>query len=200
MAAAVLLIAFWASIRREFTEGKLGAAGPTEFSIAAFTPSTTSAALGAAPAPSVYISGRQALTVTFTHAVIALGSDWGPGELPDSLNPFEMTPRVDGSVRWVTTSIARFDPAVDWPTDLRLSVRVKPEMRSYAGLVLDGNNNAPRAFSTPDLGLSHGAVASALAWAATNGSWSAELDPLVPGGLEFPPDATVRPKKRLFRP
>lgn len=165
---------------------------PARFSIAAFTPSTSSAALrpSAEEAP-VVLTGKQALTVTFTHAIIALGSDWGPGALPDALDPFDMSPRVAGSVRWVTTSIARFDPAVDWPTDLSLSVRVKPSLVSYAGLTLDRSTNPTHAFSTPPLGMSAGRVRSALALAVTNGSWQASLHPIAPGALELPPDAAI---------
>ncbi|EOD42089.1 hypothetical protein EMIHUDRAFT_194798 [Emiliania huxleyi CCMP1516] len=101
--------------------------------VAAFTPSASSAAVGATT-PTVKLLGVQPLTMTFTHAVIALGSDWGPGQLPESLNPFLLSPPVAGSVRWVTTSIARFDPDERWPTDLHLSVGVKPGLTSYEGL------------------------------------------------------------------
>jgi hypothetical protein len=169
------------------------AESPAYFSVSAFTPSTSSAAVpqGNSEEAAVFLSGKQALTVTFTHAVIALGSDFGPGALPDALNPFEMSPPVAGSVHWVTTSIARFDPAADWPTDLTLRVRAKPGIRSYAGLALDPSTNSAHTFSTPQLEMSAGRVRSALALAVTNGSWDASLHPIVPGALELPPDAAV---------
>jgi hypothetical protein len=119
---------------------------------------------GDAEEAAVMLAGKQALTVSFTHAVIALGSDCGPGALPDALSPFEMTPPVAGSVRWVTTSIARFDPAADWPTDLSLSVRVKPGMPSYAGFTLDPSTIPAHTFSTPQLRMTAGRCARSHEW------------------------------------
>jgi hypothetical protein len=88
------------------------------FSVAAFTPWTRSPAASSRARPrgntkkaAALLTGKQALTVTFTHAAVALGSDWVPCGLPDALSPFEMSPHVVGCASWVTTTIARFDPA-----------------------------------------------------------------------------------------
>jgi hypothetical protein len=67
------------------------------------------------------LRGSDAITVTFSRAVIALGADFGPGALPAELTPFTLTgagAAVEGRLRWVTTFSARFDPAGEWPTDL----------------------------------------------------------------------------------
>eukprot|EP01044_Picomonas_judraskeda_P019670 COSAG03_NODE_4194_length_1645_cov_1.966365_2_plen_112_part_01 len=77
------------------------------------------------PAARSTLSGRDALTVTFNRAVIALGSDFGDEALPADKVPFSCvlsqpgggaTPPMEGRWRWVTTFVARFDPVSDWPT------------------------------------------------------------------------------------
>lgn len=48
------------------------------------------------------LQGRDAITVTFSRAVIALGADFGPGALPAALTPFTLTgagASVPGRVR-----------------------------------------------------------------------------------------------------
>ncbi len=40
---------------------------------------------------------------------------------------------MPGKVRWVTTTIARFDPDVDWPTDLDCSFKWNKGLTSYDG-------------------------------------------------------------------
>ena len=67
--AACLLLASLASI---------AAYVPPSIRLISLTPSTASAALDAPAAP-VVLSGRQPLTLSFSHAVIALGSDFGAG-------------------------------------------------------------------------------------------------------------------------
>ena len=65
--------------------------------------------------------GRMAFTAVFSRPVIALGSDFGldaDAPLPPALAPFIVDCPLPGRTRWVTTSIARWDPIVAWPPDL----------------------------------------------------------------------------------
>jgi uncharacterized membrane protein YsdA (DUF1294 family) len=47
--------------------------------------------------------------------------------------PFRLSCGVPGKTRWVATSIARFDPDVDWPTDLDCSFVWNAGLRAYDG-------------------------------------------------------------------
>jgi hypothetical protein len=72
---------------------------------------------------STQLSGVAAITVIFNRAVIALGADWGADSTPSTL-PFTfvgLSTPVPGKIRWVTTSIGRFDPDAAW---VRWFVRV----------------------------------------------------------------------------
>jgi hypothetical protein len=110
--------------------------------------------------------------VVFSRAVIALGSDWGK-ELTGALSPFEfvgLRASVPGKLRWVTTSIARFDPTNEWPTDLDFSVSVK-NITTFDGSKL--TNSASVSYSTKPLAMRVRGVSSALAASLTGGQWSA---------------------------
>ena len=74
--------------------------------VVSVTPSTDSAAVvspDAEPTP-VALSSRDAVTVTFSRAVIALGSDFGPGALPPNLMNEAMT-----TESWYTEHRAALD-------------------------------------------------------------------------------------------
>jgi hypothetical protein len=136
-----------------------------------------------ASSESVLLAGHEAITITFSHAVIPLGADFAPGRLPDEFTPLTITPAVDGQLRWVTTSVARFDPAgVGWPPELDVTVAVSPMLRAFDGRALDAAAHR-WSFRTPELSMSAGRVHSPLALSLTNGSWSASLHPLAPGAL-----------------
>lgn len=160
--------------------------------VLAVTPSTSSAAVNAASeaAPPV-LSGREAITVTFDHAIIALGSDFGPGEIPAGLTPFALVPAVAGRLRWVTTSVARFDPESDWPAELELTLRLSPALQAFDGRRITPSAQSEWAFTTPSISMSLGRVRSAMALAMANGTWDASVHPLVPNAKECPPDATI---------
>ncbi|KAG2434208.1 hypothetical protein HXX76_007934 [Chlamydomonas incerta] len=86
---------------------------------------------------SVTVSGRQALTAVFTRPVIALGSDFGlSAQQADQLAPFRLSCAVPGKARWVTTAIYRYDPDVDWPTDLDCELAWNTQLSSYDGVPL----------------------------------------------------------------
>ena len=166
-------------------------------SVLSITPSTGSARVAqtesAGAAAATRLSGREAITITFSNAVIPLGADFGPGELPNALTPFTISPNVKGSVRWVTTSIARFDPDTEWPPELELTLALNPALRSFDGrtVTLGAGVITSWRFTTPALYLYATRVRSAAALALTNNTWSASLHPLAPGARELPPDGTI---------
>jgi hypothetical protein len=131
------------------------------------------------------LSGRDAITVTFSRAVIALGSDFA-NELPSDKLPFLFggTITVPGKFRWVTTFSARFDPDEDWPTDLSLDVQVNPALSSWDGVTVQSTEI--RQFSTPRLTMSVTSVTSATATEQTDGMWTAGWDV-----REVPPDGVI---------
>ena len=106
--------------------------------------------------------------------------------------PFKISPHVAGKLRWVTTSIARFDADAEWPPELNLQLKLNPAIRAFDGESLAGAD-ASKAyyFDTPKLRMHSGMVRSPRALAITNGTWSATVQPLVPSSLEMPPDASV---------
>ena len=165
--------------------------GGVAFEILSLTPSTDSARVDAPARHPVRLAGREALTLTFSRAMIALGSDYAPGALPAHLTPFTLEPPVDGRMRWVTTSIARFDPAEDWPSELEIQLRLNPTLRSFDGLELSPSGPTSWPFRTPHLSMSSGSVRSPSASALTNGSWSATLHSIEPGAAELPSDGTI---------
>ena len=136
------------------------------------------------------MAGHEAITLTFSHAVIALGSDFSAGPLSKELTPFELTPPVAGRVRWVTTSVVRFDPEGEWPPELELVLALKPGLSTFDGRALARNEPSEWQFRTPALSMRVGRVSSASSSELTGHTWSAALHPLAPGALELPPDAT----------
>lgn len=47
--------------------------------------------------------------------------------------PFNLSCPMPGKFRWVTTTIARFDPNVDWPTDINCTLDFNKELTTYDG-------------------------------------------------------------------
>ena len=56
--------------------------------------------------------------------------------------------KVPGKLRWVTTSIARFDPELNWPPDLRLQVRINLDLTAHDGAKLDLQYRSSFSFSS----------------------------------------------------
>ena len=156
------------------------------FTLLSFTPTKR----GKSGSARLELAGHEAITLTFSHAVIALGSDFSAGPLPKELTPFEMTPPVAGRVRWVTTSVVRFDPEGEWPPELELVLSLKPGLSTFDGRTLARNEPSRWEFRTPALSMRVGRVSSASASELTDRTWSAALHPLAPGAVEVPPDAT----------
>eukprot|EP01052_Picozoa_sp_SAG31_P019631 SAG31_NODE_1440_length_8331_cov_4.818270_5_plen_1231_part_01 len=142
---------------------------------------------------SMQISGKDALTVTFSRAVIALGSDFGPEgrDIPADKVPFTTSVDVPGRLRWVTTFTARFDPTDDWPKDLDFTLEVNPRLTSFDGTALADVPGARR-FTTPGVSVWLNRVTSETASAATDGTWVPDITngPLS-GAKEVPPDGIL---------
>lgn len=47
--------------------------------------------------------------------------------------PFTLSCGTPGRLRWVTTNIARFDPSVEWPSDLNCKFEWNKALKSYDG-------------------------------------------------------------------
>ena len=90
------------------------AVAATPLEVVAVTPSSSDP-------KAVSLQGQAALTITFSRPVIALGSDFLA--IPEESVPFVLSPAIQGDLRWVTTSVARFDPTDDWPPNHEPNVR-----------------------------------------------------------------------------
>jgi len=121
-------------------------------------------------------SGNQALTVVFSRPVIALGSDFGVGDtLPPSLVPFNINCPVPGLFRWVTTSIARWDPTIDWPPDLNCEFKWNTGLKAYDGTPLDlAGAPASVKITTSPMTITVGNINSTSANQATDNQWNAQ--------------------------
>lgn len=158
--------------------------------------SPSNVGLGAEP---FTLNGKQAITVTFSRPVIAIGSDWGNLKLDDSKIPFALLrsddssdilkdTRLQGRWRWVTTFVARFDMDNDWPTDLKLTLQMNKRLTTFDKIVLTlGPEYDQMAYTTPALSMISTNVYSALASEATGNRWNEQTD----GVYELPPDAEI---------
>ncbi|KXZ56112.1 hypothetical protein GPECTOR_2g994 [Gonium pectorale] len=138
-----------------------------------------------------YVYGRQALTAVFSRPVIALGSDFN-SRAAQQRAAFRLSCPMPGKLRWVTTTIARFDPNMDWPTDLECNLVWNTSLTSYDGLKLQlGSIPARRKLSSGNLYMSAGSITSDLAMNLTDNVWSAYQgapDDKLP---EMPPDGKL---------
>ncbi|KAK9803301.1 hypothetical protein WJX72_010340 [[Myrmecia] bisecta] len=121
----------------------------------------------------ITVAGRQALTVVYSRAVIALGSDFGVEALPASQIPLTFSNAIPGNWRWVTTYIARWVPTVDWPTDLNITLSWNTNLTAYDGAKLQLNNTAPVLLTTAPLSMALRQVRSERALNLTDNQWDA---------------------------
>ncbi|PNH06151.1 hypothetical protein TSOC_007503 [Tetrabaena socialis] len=149
---------------------------------------TTPVALSTQDDDGVWVSGRQALTAVFSRPVIALGSDFGGADATKKV-PFRLTCGVAGKLRWVTTSIARFDPDEDWPPDLECSVKWVASLTAWDGarLQLEGVP-ARRVLRTSSMHMWLNGITSERADNLTDGAWSYNLGSSADKTPEAPPD------------
>jgi hypothetical protein len=152
---------------------------------------------------STRLYGRTALTVVYARPVIALGSDWSAsgndGVLAQNLVPFTLQAcsgqpafAVPGKLRWATTSIARFDADIDWPTDLCFDLVLNMQLKTFDGLSFASDSFMPRPrFTTAPVTLSVSYVRSDVASSLTSGRWTSQLFDAESSVHEVPPDALV---------
>mmetsp|Transcript_74110 Transcript_74110/g.154582 ORF Transcript_74110/g.154582 Transcript_74110/m.154582 type:complete len:2199 (+) Transcript_74110:100-6696(+) len=142
----------------------------------------------------------EALTITFSRPVIALGSDWkdstasGIGSAPFHFESCENWPsfNVPGKARWTTTSIVRFDPDIKWPTDLCFDLVINETLSTYDGVKLQAGTSARWRITSQPLEIRLREITSATASDATGGRWSSRLSSGPNAGKhEAPPDAAL---------
>ena len=126
--------------------------------VVSVTPSTDSAAVVSPDAPCTQRSSCDALTVTFSRAVIALGSDFGPARCAQ---PHALRPRPAGrrSPAVGDHPIARFDVMKVVPPELELTLSLNPSLATYDGAKF-ATSSQPRQFTTPQLRISSARVRS----------------------------------------
>eukprot|EP01125_Pyxidicula_operculata_P000304 TRINITY_DN10363_c0_g1_i1.p1 TRINITY_DN10363_c0_g1~~TRINITY_DN10363_c0_g1_i1.p1 ORF type:complete len:2120 (-),score=451.00 TRINITY_DN10363_c0_g1_i1:124-6228(-) len=102
---------------------------------------------------------------------------------------------VPGKTRWVTTSIARFDPDIDWPSDLDFSVVVRP-IKTYDGKTIESSSQD---YTTLSQSMYLSTVTSKKASLLTDNQWSATVEKLeadlttISSNLhEVPPDGEIQ--------
>ena len=148
------------------------------------------------PKNGTVLAGRQPLTAVFSLAVLPLGADFGDGPLPEELFPFVLEgAEVPGKFRWVSSSIARFDPSVDWPTDLEaLQVTFNLRLQSVSGKSLQ-TTPKPLQLSTAPLHYWVQEVRSKRLDELTGNRWRSDLeaDSFHPkGASECPSDSRIQ--------
>ncbi|GMH43110.1 hypothetical protein BSKO_11032 [Bryopsis sp. KO-2023] len=142
---------------------------------------------------SLELSGQETVTVVFSRAVVALGSDFGLEELPKDLVPFTFGQSnvAQGRFRWVTTSIARWDPTTSWPPDLDTELIWNKELKTFSGIPLQLNVPSKIKITSPPLQVTILGVGSLEALDLADGHWDAQKglgDDLLP---EVPPDGSI---------
>lgn len=144
------------------------------------------------------LSNRESITVFFSKPVIALGSDFG-SEIPDNLQPITLdwpanVEPIPGQTRWVTTSIARFDPDVDWPPYLRLTLRISITRNFQNEPILVPS---PIIYSTGPVTMIISKVSSEITNTSSGGFWDPSMSIPSPDysttwyGPEVPPDGNI---------
>eukprot|EP00878_Enallax_costatus_P008876 GHUV01009278.1.p1 GENE.GHUV01009278.1~~GHUV01009278.1.p1 ORF type:complete len:812 (+),score=180.05 GHUV01009278.1:182-2617(+) len=141
----------------------------------------------------IQVTEGQAFQAVFSRPVIALGSDFGVAEPPKSLVPFTITCPVPGLFRWVTTNIARWDPTIQWPTDLDCKFEWNTALKSFDGapLVLSGPKSITIKSKPIKMEIPDGGISSEFANKATDNQWNAYRGMQDDKFPEVPPDANI---------
>ncbi|GIM02181.1 hypothetical protein Vretimale_7087 [Volvox reticuliferus] len=135
------------------------------------------------------MSGSQDITVVFSRPVIALGSDFENDGNVKKVVPFQLSCNWPGTFRWVTTSIARYDPSESWPSDLQCDVIWNTALRTYDGVPLQlGNISARSPLQSAALSIWRTTVTSDLANNVTGGRWDSGAVLDGDKAPEVPPD------------
>ncbi|GFH15938.1 A2M domain-containing protein, partial [Haematococcus lacustris] len=136
------------------------------------------------------------LQVVYSRPVIALGSDFGQGDPSGGRPPFSLScpsssKSPPGRFRWVTTTIARWDPDQDWPSDLDCTLLLNTSLTTYDGVPLNLTVGRQRKLVTRPISFSISTVISDTMSNLTEGLWQSQQgmpDDILP---EVPPDAKI---------
>ncbi|CAD7696313.1 unnamed protein product, partial [Ostreobium quekettii] len=132
------------------------------------------------------------LNVLYSRSVIALGEDFGSDGVPQEKLPFTFDPEIPGSFRWVTTSIARFDPAGGYWPDREINLVWNRDLTTFDGVKLNLSGVGPTVLVTPTLFLENVHVDSDMAQALTDGRWCQDCTYFENEKFpEVPPDGIV---------
>ncbi|KAJ9521696.1 hypothetical protein QJQ45_015384, partial [Haematococcus lacustris] len=96
-----------------------------------------------------------------------------------------------GRFRWVTTTIARWDPDQDWPSDLDCTLLLNTSLTTYDGVPLNLTVGRQRKLVTRPISFSITTVISDIMSNLTEGLWQSQQgmpDDILP---EVPPDAKI---------
>eukprot|EP00124_Ichthyophonus_hoferi_P000203 Ihof_evm10s7 gene=Ihof_evmTU10s7 len=144
------------------------------------------------------LENQQDVVVVFNRPVIALGSDFNNKltQAPFSLvcKNMENKDCVNGTLRWVTTSTARFTPRGKWQTDLRLVLTINPKLVTYDGVTLSPDlGSQTQEYTTQGLVVDIKRVESPLATQLTDGEWSSVISSSMfkEFAHEVPPDGVI---------
>ncbi|GFH16881.1 EGF-like domain-containing protein, partial [Haematococcus lacustris] len=132
--------------------------------------------------------------VVYSRPVIALGSDFGQGDPSGGRPPFSLScpsssKSPPGRFRWVTTTIARWDPDQEWPSDLDCTLLLNTSLTTYDGVPLNLTVGRQRKLVTRPISFSISTVISDIMSNLTEGLWQSQQgmpDDILP---EVPPDA-----------
>jgi len=142
-----------------------------------------------------YISGKTALQVLFSRPVIALGQDYleiPPEKIPFYLIDKDSNPiKVPGKFRYPTTYIARFDPDINWPSDLDFGLLLNANLTAHDGVLLSDSENTFVKYKTNSMALWISSVTSEKAMELTGDRWSAYTSPIQDTVPECPPDGRI---------
>jgi hypothetical protein len=142
---------------------------------------------------STLIELDQPIQVIFNRAVIPLGL-FAP-ELPPQYIPFTFSRTIPGKFRWVTTSIARFDPDNSWKSDLEFTLSINSNLTAYDGTKIELTNSGNYDFVTPPLSAFIEEIISNKTSNLTGDAWHATIGNYINGVFvsesEVPPDGEI---------
>ncbi|GIL68720.1 hypothetical protein Vafri_21968 [Volvox africanus] len=154
---------------------------------------TVTSPIGLALGSNAWVYGEEDITVVFSRPVIALGQDFENDGNIKKVVPFRLSCNWPGKLRWVTTSIARYDPSEPWPSGLECNLIWNTALKTFDGVPLQlGNIPAISPLYSPSLYVMHTVVYSDLAANLTAGQWNSNT--LLPDdkGPEVPPDGHIQ--------
>ncbi|GLI63593.1 hypothetical protein VaNZ11_006598 [Volvox africanus] len=154
---------------------------------------TVTSPVGLALGWNAWVSNLQDITVVFSRPVIALGQDFENDGNVKKVVPFRLSCNWPGKLRWVTTSIARYDPSEPWPSNLQCFVLWNTALKTFDGVPLQlGSIPVKSRLYGPALYVSGTSVLSDLAENVTAGQWYSGALLADDKAPEVPPDGHIQ--------